>query len=66
MCFNDISFYSQVGDPYVFELYKAKEDKCRILDRAIARFDGNAIVAATLFMRDTLKRGKCGYLIVNV
>lgn len=45
-----------VGDPYVFELYKSKEDKCKILDKAIARFDGNAIVAATLFMRDTLKR----------
>nr|XP_002128413.1 spermatogenesis-defective protein 39 homolog [Ciona intestinalis] len=45
-----------VGEACLLELYKSKEDKCSLLDAAIERFDGNAIVAATLFMRDTLKR----------
>nr|CAB3267613.1 spermatogenesis-defective protein 39 homolog [Phallusia mammillata] len=45
-----------VGDPYVLELYKSKDEKAKLLDSAINRHDGNAVVAATLFMRDTLKR----------
>uniref|UniRef100_H2ZPI9 Spermatogenesis-defective protein 39 homolog n=1 Tax=Ciona savignyi TaxID=51511 RepID=H2ZPI9_CIOSA len=45
-----------VSEPYVLELYKSKEDKASLLDSAIERQDGNAILAATLFMRDTLKR----------
>jgi len=45
-----------IGEPYILELYKSKEDKCEILDKAIERFDGNAIVATTLFMRNTLNR----------
>ncbi|CAK8680204.1 unnamed protein product [Clavelina lepadiformis] len=44
------------GGTYILELYKSKEDKAALLDGAIQRHDGNAILAATLFMRDTLKR----------
>ena len=41
----------------MLELYKSKQDKAALLDGALKRHDGNAIVAITLFMRDTLKRG---------
>lgn len=47
----------QLGDPVLLELYKSLEDKKFLLDRAIKRNDGNAILAITLFMRNTLKRG---------
>lgn len=55
----------QIGDPYVLEPYKSKDDKASLLDAAIRRHDGNAIVAATLFMRDTLKRGSALYIYVT-
>lgn len=45
-----------VGDAHVLELYKSRESKAEILDKAIERCDGNAILATTLFMRNTLKR----------
>lgn len=45
-----------LGEPVVLELYRSVEDKTGLLDSAIRRHDGNAILAVTLFMRNTLKR----------
>ena len=42
--------------PRVLELYKSKQEKLEMLDKSIERLDGNAILAATLFLRNTLRR----------
>ncbi|CAM1309729.1 VIPAS39 (predicted) [Pycnogonum litorale] len=44
------------GDLYMLELYKSKELKLSLLDAAIKSGDGNAIVAAVLYLRRTLKQ----------
>ncbi|KAL5008167.1 hypothetical protein ScPMuIL_013748 [Solemya velum] len=43
------------GEPYSLELYKSKEEKLALLDRTIAMHDGNAIIAAVLFLKRTIK-----------
>nr|XP_039260826.1 spermatogenesis-defective protein 39 homolog [Styela clava] len=45
-----------LGESVVKELYRSVEDKTALLDAAIRRHDGNAILSITLFMRNTLKR----------
>ena len=40
----------------MLELYKSKQEKLDILDGAIQRMDGNAILACTLHLRNTLRR----------
>lgn len=44
-----------MGQPYSLDKYKSKEDKLQLLDDAISSHDGNAIIIAVLFLRDTLK-----------
>ncbi|KAL4237699.1 spermatogenesis-defective protein 39 [Mactra antiquata] len=43
-----------LGQSYSLEQYKSKEDKLLLLDKAIASHDGNAIIAAVIFMKRTL------------
>ncbi|XP_014673828.1 PREDICTED: spermatogenesis-defective protein 39 homolog [Priapulus caudatus] len=44
-----------LGEPYSLEAYKSKEDKLSLLDTATAMHDGNAIMAAVLFLKSTVK-----------
>ncbi|KAK7487131.1 hypothetical protein BaRGS_00021626 [Batillaria attramentaria] len=44
------------GEPYSLEPYRALEDKLALLDQAVALMDGNAITAAVLHLRATVKR----------
>ncbi|XP_071080545.1 spermatogenesis-defective protein 39 homolog [Haliotis cracherodii] len=44
-----------LGQAYTFELYKSKEDKLALLDKAIESHDGNAIIAVILFVKKTIK-----------
>ncbi|XP_041353430.1 spermatogenesis-defective protein 39 homolog [Gigantopelta aegis] len=43
------------GEAYSFEMYRSREDKVALLDKAIELHDGNAIIAATLFLKHTVK-----------
>ena len=40
----------------MLELYKSKQEKLEVLDGAMQRMDGNAILACTLHLRNTLRR----------
>lgn len=42
-----------MGEEYLLEKYRSKEDKLCLLDEAIAACDGNAITAVVLFLRST-------------
>ncbi|KAK3597162.1 hypothetical protein CHS0354_038090 [Potamilus streckersoni] len=42
------------GLPYSLEQYRSKEEKLELLDRAIETHDGNAIIAAVLFLKRTV------------
>jgi len=44
------------GQPYTLEVYKSLRDKLSLLDCAIKMHDGNAITAAVLFLRKTVKQ----------
>ncbi|KAL8586877.1 hypothetical protein ACOMHN_050982 [Nucella lapillus] len=44
------------GEPYSLECYRAVRDKLSLLDQAVSRMDGNAITAAVLHLKDTVKR----------
>ncbi|XP_076463825.1 spermatogenesis-defective protein 39 homolog isoform X2 [Babylonia areolata] len=44
------------GEPYSLECYRALGDKLSFLDQAVSRMDGNAITAAVLHLRNTVKR----------
>lgn len=44
------------GEPYSLEHYRALEDKLGLLDKAVALMDGNAITAAVLHLKATVKR----------
>ncbi|XP_053406050.1 spermatogenesis-defective protein 39 homolog isoform X2 [Mercenaria mercenaria] len=43
------------GQPYSLEQYRSKAEKLALLDKAIDTHDGNAIIAAIVFMKRTLK-----------
>ncbi|CAC5419564.1 VIPAS39 [Mytilus coruscus] len=43
------------GEQYSLEMYKSKDDKFALLDRAIKLHDGNAITAIILFIKKTIK-----------
>ncbi|XP_071159395.1 spermatogenesis-defective protein 39 homolog isoform X3 [Mytilus edulis] len=43
------------GKQYSLEMYKSKDDKFALLDRAIKLHDGNAITAIILFIKKTIK-----------
>ncbi|CAH1791214.1 unnamed protein product, partial [Owenia fusiformis] len=43
------------GQQYSLEMYKSKDDKVALLDAAIKLHDGNAITAAVLFLKKTIK-----------
>ncbi|XP_068731591.1 spermatogenesis-defective protein 39 homolog isoform X1 [Montipora capricornis] len=45
------------GQPYTLEVYKTLQDKLLLLNCAIKMHDGNAITAAVLFLKRTVKRG---------
>lgn len=45
------------GQPVSLEQYKSKEEKLALLDKAIASHDGNAIITAVLFLKQTLREG---------
>ena len=47
-----------LGQPYSLEFYKTWLDKLALIDAAIELCDGNAILAVTLFLRQTLSRSK--------
>ncbi|XP_074662925.1 spermatogenesis-defective protein 39 homolog isoform X2 [Tubulanus polymorphus] len=44
------------GQPYNLELYRALQEKLALLDEAIKCHDGNAITAAVLFLKSTVKK----------
>ncbi|XP_070181966.1 spermatogenesis-defective protein 39 homolog isoform X2 [Littorina saxatilis] len=44
------------GEPYSLENYRALEDKLSLLDKAVTLMDGNAITAAVLHLKKTVKR----------
>ncbi|XP_013394312.1 spermatogenesis-defective protein 39 homolog [Lingula anatina] len=44
-----------MGESYNLEMYRSREDKLALLDEAIESCDGNAIIAAVLFLKSTLK-----------
>lgn len=46
-----------LGQPYTLEVYKSLQDKLSLLDSAIKMHDGNAITAAVLFLRKTVRPG---------
>ncbi|KAL3873782.1 hypothetical protein ACJMK2_036867 [Sinanodonta woodiana] len=42
------------GLPYFLEQYRSKEEKLELLDKAIETHDGNAIIAAVIFLKRTV------------
>lgn len=44
------------GQPVSLEHFKSKEEKVALLDKAIASHDGNAIISAVVFMKQTLRK----------
>lgn len=44
-----------LGEPYSLEVFRSKEEKLQLLDKAIQVHDGNAITAVILFLRQTIK-----------
>lgn len=44
------------GEPYSLEPYRALEDKLALLDQAVTQVDGNAILAAVMHLKSTVKR----------
>nr|XP_022329089.1 spermatogenesis-defective protein 39 homolog isoform X1 [Crassostrea virginica] len=44
-----------LGEPYSLEVFRSKEEKLQLLDKAIQVHDGNAITAVVLFLRQTIK-----------
>lgn len=52
---NDLVLRIIYGQNYSFDAYKSKEQKLSVLDAALKYHDGNAIVAAVLHMKRTLK-----------
>ncbi|KAH9496174.1 spermatogenesis-defective protein 39 [Bulinus truncatus] len=42
------------GEPYSLEMYKSLDDKLTLLDKAVKMSDGNAIIAAVLFLKRTV------------
>lgn len=43
------------GEPFALESFKSKEDKLALLDEAIKTHDGNAIIAAVIWLKRTIK-----------
>ncbi|XP_061172738.1 spermatogenesis-defective protein 39 homolog isoform X1 [Saccostrea echinata] len=44
-----------LGEPYSLEIFRYKEEKLQLLDKAIQVHDGNAITAVVLFLKQTIK-----------
>ncbi|GAB6022359.1 Spermatoproteinsis-defective protein 39 [Chamberlinius hualienensis] len=45
-----------LDQPFSLDIYKSKQQKLALLDRAIESRDGNAIIAVVLYIKNTLKR----------